>query len=534
MAAYVDSELKKALDLYKSGGAPALQPDILKDWQISSGAPATVPGLGLQAYNLLPTALTLYPVLTPLRNMLPRLQGKGRQSEFKAILGIGNGPAGDALSGVFGTEGQSGAKINPTIEDVLAVYRTLKQAVGVTFEAQWEGQGYLDIKGAAVVNLLRQFMINEERAILYALNSSAAISSQFSAGAVGTAPAATLASVAPSGTVVFNGVTYVAPAANNTGNFAGATAFIRYTIVTGMGESLPSTEQSQAVAANAYLFVGFPTFQSNGFPGIAINIYTNTAGGGELLNAAGAGIAAATTGTAPAVFTQLSASPSGFPVFMTSKGAGAALPGADASASSLAYNGMLAQLYGANKAGVGLGQPGATVLSANAVLAMTGSGTNSLENFLRTIWNNAFADPKWMIMNEVESRAVTRGTLGAGTPYFVNVPVDQLNAATAAFRVSRFTNPVTGSEVEIKVHPYLQQGTVIAGSDAMPQWYVPAGQIPATIALDMVQDYTEIDYPPQYNTASGGDTWNIQVMNLGTFKAFIPALFGVLNSVQPS
>jgi hypothetical protein len=152
------------------------------------------------------------------------------------------------------------------------------------------------------------------------------------------------------------------------------------------------------------------------------------------------------------------------------------------------------------------------------------------------MWVNAFADPRWIIVFQNEARTITRGTLGAGAPYFVQVPPDQINAATANFRVSRFTNPVTGSEVEIKVHPYLNQGTVVAGSDNLPDWYVPSN-IPAPVAMDMVQDYTEIDYPPVYNPSGSGfnqsgDSWIVQIMNFGTFKAFIPALFGVLDSIQ--
>src|SRR5260370_2507629 len=103
--AYVDAELRKALEAYKSGGAAALTADVSKDWQIDSPAGQAMPTLGLQQYNLFPTAMMLYPVLTPLRNILARLQGRGRQSEFKAILKVGNGPAGDNLANVFGSEG---------------------------------------------------------------------------------------------------------------------------------------------------------------------------------------------------------------------------------------------------------------------------------------------------------------------------------------------------------------------------------------------------------------------------------------------
>ena len=525
--AHVDAELRKALDLYKSGGAPALSADVRKDWQIASPNGQTMPTLGLQQYNLFPTALTLYPVLTPLRNMLPRLQGRGRQSEFKAILKVGNGPLGDALSGVFGSEGNSGSKIDPTIEDIVAVYRSMKQAAAVSFEQQWEGQGYIDTKATAVVNLLRQFMINEERALLFGLNSGAALTTQFSAGAVGVAAALpTIVDVAPGASTVVNGVTYTAPSANSslgTGNL-----FVQYRASTGMGASQNSAEQSVATTLNHYVLLIFPA--RAGFPINSYQVFSGATTGSEK-----AGTQLFVAGATAAASTVLPADLStGFPVFVGAVGAGAAIGApADASASSLAYNGLFAQLYGSNQNGAGLGQAGASVVHANGAIAATGSGTNSLESLLSTMWNNAFADPKWALMNEAESRAISRATLGAGTPYFVNVPEDKLNAATAAFRVSRMTNPVTGSEVEIKVHPYIGQGSIIVGSDAKPQWYVPES-IPATIAVDAVQDYTEIDYPPKYATDGSGDSWVVQVMNLTTFKCFIPAIFGIMDNIVKS
>jgi len=516
----IAKELQETLEFYKSGGAEtmALAPEVVKDLQIASG---------LQAYNLLPTALTLYPALTPIRNMLPRLQGRGKQSEFKAIVGL----SGDTLGNIFGSEGNSGTKVTVQTSDIIAIYRSLKEATGISFEQQWAGQGFIDSKSTGVVNLLRQFMIQEEFAILYGLNTSAA-TNQFGPGAVGTPAAASLASVAT-------------PTGLTTGNFASATAFIRYTAVTGMGESLPSTEQSQAIAAANVLQVTLPV--RSGLPVLYYKFYTNTASGNELLNIVTSKVAYVNPSnvatTYPSILIAGAAASTGPSVYISDKGTGANVStvAADNSASTLAYNGFVSQLYGSTQytwpsVTTPLSSVGATVISALDRLLVQGSGNNSIENFLAAMWQNAAADPKWALLFQTEARKITNLTIGqtsgAGpTPYFI-VPQGAPSDTTASFRVSRLVNPVTGSEIVLKTHPYVNQGSIIFGTDELPSWYVPT-EIPAPIALDMLQDYTEVDYPPVYNTSGSGDTWVVQVMNMGTFKLFIPPLFGVMDSIAP-
>jgi hypothetical protein len=516
----IAKELSETLEFYKNGGAQAmaLAPEVVKDLQISSG---------LQAYNLLPTALTLYPALTPVRNMLPRLQGRAKQSEFKAVVGL----SGDSLSTVWGSEGNSGVKVNLQTDDIIAVYRSIKEATGISFEQQWAGQGYIDSKSTAVVNLLRQFMINEELAILYGINSSAA-SNQFGPGAVGTPAAATIATAA-------------LPTGVTAGNLAGATAFLQYSAVTGMGESKCSVEQSVAVSASNALKITLPA--RAGLPILYYKFYTGTTTGTEKLNTAAATVYVDSLGTGvTAVAAGLAADNSGAyvatggVVWITTAGTGTASQTAtDNSASANAYNGFIAQLYGSStyawpSVSTPMSAVGATIISANGQLAVAGSATYALENFLATMWNKAAADPKWAVLFQTEARKITNVTLGqtstqGPTPYFI-VPQGAPSDATANFRVSRIINPVTGSEVVLKTHPYHKQGSIIFGTDELPSWYVPT-EIPAPIAIDMLQDYTEIDYPPVYNTSGTGDTWVVQVMNMGTFKLFIPPLFGVLDSI---
>jgi hypothetical protein len=77
------------------------------------------------------------------------------------------------------------------------------------------------------------------------------------------------------------------------------------------------------------------------------------------------------------------------------------------------------------------------------------------------------------------------------------------------------------------VHPTLKQGNILTLSTQMPGWYVPT-EIPATWALDFVQDYTEIDYPP----TKSDPKYNVEIRNFGTFKLYLPVLQGWLRGIQ--
>jgi hypothetical protein len=209
----------------------------------------------------------------------------------------------------------------------------------------------------------------------------------------------------------------------------------------------------------------------------------------------------------------------GAPVDLTSvPGSGTTAPVVDGSADSRAYNGLLAQMArSANVSGFG-----ATITNVDAKL----TDLTKLDTHLQAMWDNYRADPDTVFWNSQESVTVTNITIGAsGTPYFV--VVDQQNGATANYRVARLTNKVTGREIECKVHPTLKQGNILTLSTQMPGWYVPT-EIPATWALDFVQDYTEIDYPP----TKSDPKYNVEIRNFGTFKLYLPVLQGWLRGIQ--
>jgi hypothetical protein len=143
--------------------------------------------LGLVFYDLQPYALKLYPVITPLRNMIPRVPGRGGPAtNWKAITGININNLSGGVS-----EGNRGGAIATQTKSFVAAYKGLGFEDFVTFEADYAAENFDDVKARAAEGLLRATMIYEEKTIIGG-NSSTGL---------GQAPTPTLATVAGGGTL---------------------------------------------------------------------------------------------------------------------------------------------------------------------------------------------------------------------------------------------------------------------------------------------------------------------------------------------
>lgn len=113
---------------------------------------------GLQYHNLEPVVKHLYPVLTPVRNWLPRnANGMGTAVRWKAITGINTNNAHPSV-----TEGKRGQAIEHTYNDYLAAYKGIGLEDYVTFEAGYSSKGLIDADATARVALLKSLMMQEE------------------------------------------------------------------------------------------------------------------------------------------------------------------------------------------------------------------------------------------------------------------------------------------------------------------------------------------------------------------------------------
>src|SRR5689334_964422 len=123
-----------------------------------SGAPGN-----LNAFDLRGPALQLYPVITPLRNRLPRqLSDRGDlATRWKAVTGVNT--SGFEL-GV--APGRRSAEMSVTEQDYVASYAGIGLEASIDWEAVWSGGKEFDNKATLVQSLLRAVMIGEENIIL--------------------------------------------------------------------------------------------------------------------------------------------------------------------------------------------------------------------------------------------------------------------------------------------------------------------------------------------------------------------------------
>ena len=104
---------------------------------------------GLQAYDLEAPSKKLYPVLTPLRNEIPRIGGGfAIQANWKAITNIN---VANVRAGVG--EGKRGGVISHAQSEYFAAYRGWGLENNASFEAVYAGRNYEDIRAGDVIEI---------------------------------------------------------------------------------------------------------------------------------------------------------------------------------------------------------------------------------------------------------------------------------------------------------------------------------------------------------------------------------------------
>src|SRR3954465_9467427 len=144
-------------------------------------------GAGLVAYDLQAPAKNLYPVVTPIRNVMPRVSGgTGPATNWKQVSAL-IGSGFDAMGWV--PEGQRSGQMSYTTASKSASYVTIGEEDAATYEAISAGRNFGDIQARMTFRLLQKMMLKEEMAIL-AGNASLALGTpptpSLSASGVGT------------------------------------------------------------------------------------------------------------------------------------------------------------------------------------------------------------------------------------------------------------------------------------------------------------------------------------------------------------
>jgi hypothetical protein len=447
-------------------------------------------GTGLVPFDLQAPAKNLYPVATPLRNVIPRVGGGvGSATNWKSIFSV-SGSGYDSMGWV--PEGQRAGRMSYSAVPKSASYKTLGEEDNMTFEAINAGKTFEDIIATGVVRILQKMMLKEENAI-FGGNLSVALGTPATpttavAGTTGTLPTLTydVAVVALTHEGYRNWIATGQVLATGLATSQTVTGADGATYVVKGGSSQKSAVATQAVTLGQILSVS-----TTAIPGaVAYGWYVGGAGAAKL----------------EAVTTINSAT---FSAPLAGTGQTLASITADNSKNDLAFDGLLytaINAYNAGGAGNGAYVKMMATGTAGTGTPLTASGRGSvveIDDMLLSMWNNFQTSPTVLWVNAQEIKNITSKVLSnaSGPLLRYNMPADgsgnQPYAIMANGVVEMYFNPYAlngGFKIPIKIHPLIPAGTVIGWSENLPAQY-QNNETPNVAEMKIRADYYSLEWP---------------------------------------
>jgi hypothetical protein len=436
-------------------------------------------GTGLVAFDLQAPAKNLYPFVTPLRNVIPRVGGgTGTATNWRQVTQL-VGSGFDAMGWV--PEGQRSAQMSYTTASKSAGFVTIGEEDAATYEAINAGRNFEDIQARMTFRLLQKMMLKEEMAIL-AGNASLQLGVPGTPALSASGTGATL----PAATYYVKVVALTLEGYQNS-SLAGGIATTKH--ITGAdgktydlsgGSSNISAESSgQPVTLGQTLFASIAPV-----PGaVAYAWYVGTATGGEKLEA----------------ITTINSAAFSAPLAGTGQ-AQSAITADNSANPSYAYDGLLTTaLKNGSNAYVATQATG----TAGTGTPLTASGRGSvveIDTMFQTMWNNYQLSPTVLYVNVQELKNITAKVLSNASAPLLRYEVSGDGNAydlAAAGAVSYYFNPFAlngGLRIPIRIHPKVPPGTIIGWAENLPVQY-QSNEVPNVAEVKTRQDYYQIDWP---------------------------------------
>jgi len=474
----------------------AVMGDIVKDITLTSPLSSSFAAFDLEA-----PAKLLTPRPTPLRNRIPRKKGVGTSHRVKRILGYtgtGTGGVGNTWPGItessYATFGQinyeRGKLISYAADDLVLPYNSYSLSDSVTFDANFSGLGYQDLRQLSSTSTLYATMLMEERMMLMARGTASGYSGALSA------PTFTKASpVAATGQTALAANTYYINVTADAG-ISGS----------GFGESILGTEVSETVASGDVLAVTVSTAVAGA---LGYNIYVGTTTGAANLKYQGT-----LKGTGTFYIQGTGGQSTGNNAVYSTAGAAASRASADTSAYATGYDGILPTVLGSNS---GYNN------SINSTFSTSNPGVE-FQTVFASLYNSVKGDPDEVLLNGSDRKQLSDAIKSGSTAnYRLTIQEPGKDGITYGSIVTGLQNEVTGKAVDIVVHPWLPQGVAPVLSYTLP---IPDTQVTDVWANFMVQDYMGIQWPvTQFS-------YDFSTYFRGTFFCTAPAWNGAVSGIQ--
>jgi hypothetical protein len=457
------------------------------------------------AFDLEAPAKMLTPRPTPLRNRIPRKKGVGTSHRVKRILGYtGTGTGGvanlwpgvtESTTNSFGSLSlERGPQISYAADDLVLPYNSYSLSDSVSFDANFSGLGYQDLRQLSSTSTLYATMLMEERMMLFARGTA----SGYSGALAQVTSVVTASPVAATGqTALASGTYYVAVTAD-----AGISA-------NGFGESIASAIGSETVNTGDVLEITFPAVAG----ALGYNIYVGTTTGLANLKYQGTVKGALKAVINGAGTTSLLANNFAF----STTGAAASRATADTSAYATGYDGILPTVLNPAISGA--------INAVNSTFSTANPGVE-FQNVFATMYGNVKADPDLVLLNGNDRKQLSDAIKSGSTAnYRLTIQEPGKDGVTYGSIVTGLQNEVTGKAVDLMVHPWLNQGIAPVLSFTLP---IPDTEVSDVWANFMVQDYMGIQWPVvQFS-------YDFSTYFRGTFFCTAPAWNGVVSGIIPA
>jgi len=458
------------------------------------------------AFDLEAPAKLLTPRPTPLRNKIPRKKGVGTSHRIKVIsgyTGTGTGGQGNIWPGITETTQNNfapgaanpfylerGPQISYNAYDVVFPYNSYSLSDQVSFDANFSGMGYQDLRQLSSTSTLYATMLMEERMMLFARGTASPYSGALSAvtGIVASSPAA-----ATGQTALASGTYYVYITAN-----AGISG-------SGFGESIVSAVASETVASGDVLGLTWTAVAG----AIGYNIYVGTATG--TANCKFVGVA---QGNSCVIQGATAVNLVGDNFAFSTTGAAASRANADTSAYATGYDGILPTVLGPNS-GFNNNRNGAAFSTSNPGV--------EYQTVFYNLYNSVKADPDEILINGADRKQLSDSIKNGSTAnYRLNLTQTEAGDYVGGATIGALYNEVTGKMVPLTVHPWLQQGVSPVLSYTLP---IPDTEVSDVWSVFNVQDYMGIQWPvTQF-------TYDFSTYFRGTFLCYAPAWNGAVSGI---
>lgn len=423
---------------------------------------------GLTFYDLELGAKFLYPVLTPLRNEIPRVSGKGGiQANWRAVTAINSTGIRIGVSG-----GNRGGVIAVTTQDYTASYKGIGLESDVDFEAQYAGQGFDDIRAIAARSGLEALMLGEEIVLLGGNGSMA----------LGTTPTPTLAALTSGGglsdgTTVVIAVALTLEGVLNSSIAGGIPASVTRTNADGSQDTFGGGSAQKSASASITL-AGGTAVQAITAAAVAVN---GAVGWAWFWGAsAGAAVLGAITGSN--VYTITGAA--------TGTQTAASLPSSDNSVNNLIFDGLLTQAYKTGSNAYIAHLNGGTLTSDGE------GGVVEIDAALQHFWDVLRLSPSEIWVNSQQGLDISRKILAGGNQSNFRFNVDVKDGMIAGgVMVKEYLNRFSmagGQVIPIRIHPNLPAGTMLLNTKTLPY---PLSNVTNVVQVRCRQDYYQIEWP---------------------------------------